>query len=160
MKFGNLNFLEPSGPLQACNGTAVPSTFTLTRLRTGSSKHWDSIPGRGRKFVSSPKRLHRFRATQCAIQWVRRALSQAVTLPWREAHHSAPPRAQVKHKWSYTSTPAPSTGCTRTITFTIYKNQRKNNMDWYFLGHLTTIYTLHIFISVRLDKMIVTRGEI
>jgi hypothetical protein len=22
MKFGNLNFLEPSGPLQACNGTA------------------------------------------------------------------------------------------------------------------------------------------
>ena len=21
MKFGNLNFLEPSGPLQACNGT-------------------------------------------------------------------------------------------------------------------------------------------
>ena len=24
MKSGNLNFLEPSGPLQACNGTAVP----------------------------------------------------------------------------------------------------------------------------------------
>jgi hypothetical protein len=22
MKFGDLNFLEPSGPLQACNGTA------------------------------------------------------------------------------------------------------------------------------------------
>ena len=22
MKYGNLNFLEPSGPLQACNGTA------------------------------------------------------------------------------------------------------------------------------------------
>jgi len=33
MKSGNLNFLEPSGPLQACNGTAVPlhknQTFTL-----------------------------------------------------------------------------------------------------------------------------------
>jgi len=25
MKSGNLNFLEPSGPLQACNGTALPS---------------------------------------------------------------------------------------------------------------------------------------
>ena len=25
MKSGNLNFLEPSGPLQACNGTASPS---------------------------------------------------------------------------------------------------------------------------------------
>ena len=24
MKSGNLNFLEPSGPFQACNGTAVP----------------------------------------------------------------------------------------------------------------------------------------
>jgi hypothetical protein len=24
MKSGNLNFLELSGPLQACNGTAVP----------------------------------------------------------------------------------------------------------------------------------------
>ena len=26
MKTGNLNFLEPSGPLQACNGIAVPFT--------------------------------------------------------------------------------------------------------------------------------------
>jgi hypothetical protein len=24
MKSGNLNILEPSGPLQACNGTALP----------------------------------------------------------------------------------------------------------------------------------------
>ena len=27
MKSGNLNFLEPSGPLQACNGTALPFFF-------------------------------------------------------------------------------------------------------------------------------------
>ena len=26
-KSGNLNFLEPSGPLQACNGTALPLPF-------------------------------------------------------------------------------------------------------------------------------------
>ena len=25
-KSGNLNFLEPSGPVQACNGTALPFT--------------------------------------------------------------------------------------------------------------------------------------
>jgi len=25
-KSGNLNFLEPSGPVQACNGTALPNT--------------------------------------------------------------------------------------------------------------------------------------
>ena len=34
MKSGNLNFLEPSGPLQACNGTDLPLpllfTFTFT----------------------------------------------------------------------------------------------------------------------------------
>ena len=30
MKYGNLNFLEPSGPLQACNGTALPlSTYMV-----------------------------------------------------------------------------------------------------------------------------------
>ena len=29
MKTGNLNFLEPSGPLQACNGTALPLPFYM-----------------------------------------------------------------------------------------------------------------------------------
>ena len=29
-KSGNLNFLEPSGPLQACNGTDLPSCKTVT----------------------------------------------------------------------------------------------------------------------------------
>jgi len=28
MKSWNLNFLEPSGPLQTCNGTALPLTDT------------------------------------------------------------------------------------------------------------------------------------
>ena len=29
MKSGNLNFLEPSGPLQACNGTDLPFTVIV-----------------------------------------------------------------------------------------------------------------------------------
>jgi len=29
MKSGNLNFLEPSGPLQGCNGTALPLPLPL-----------------------------------------------------------------------------------------------------------------------------------
>jgi hypothetical protein len=33
MKSGNLNFLEPSGPLQACNGTALIFFFTMIALR-------------------------------------------------------------------------------------------------------------------------------
>jgi hypothetical protein len=31
MKSGNLNFLEPSGPLQACNGTALPLPISIYR---------------------------------------------------------------------------------------------------------------------------------
>jgi hypothetical protein len=29
IKSGNLNFMEPSGPLQACNGTALPLPYEL-----------------------------------------------------------------------------------------------------------------------------------
>jgi len=36
MKSGNLNFLEPSGPLQACNGTALPHTRTHTHKKTSA----------------------------------------------------------------------------------------------------------------------------
>ena len=34
MKSGNLNFLEPSGPLQACNGTALPLPLPLQHTIT------------------------------------------------------------------------------------------------------------------------------
>jgi hypothetical protein len=33
MKSGNLNFLEPSGPLQSCNGTALPLLYEQYKLR-------------------------------------------------------------------------------------------------------------------------------
>ena len=36
MKSGNLNFLEPSGPLQACNGTALPFYSSLQEW-----KYWN-----------------------------------------------------------------------------------------------------------------------
>jgi len=29
MKYGNLNFLESSGPVRACNGTALPFTHVV-----------------------------------------------------------------------------------------------------------------------------------
>ena len=35
-KYGNLNFLEPSGPLLACNGTALPLPFHIIQ---GVSTH-------------------------------------------------------------------------------------------------------------------------
>jgi len=37
MKSGNLNFLEPSGPLQACNGTALPLPLPLLERGLGGS---------------------------------------------------------------------------------------------------------------------------
>ena len=33
MKSGNLNFLEPSGPLQACNGTALPLPLSIYQTK-------------------------------------------------------------------------------------------------------------------------------
>jgi hypothetical protein len=37
MKSGNLNFLEPSGPLQACNGTALPYLLCITDFKNGAN---------------------------------------------------------------------------------------------------------------------------
>ena len=38
MKSGNLNFLEPSGSLQTCNGPALPLPFTNVHVRN-TNKH-------------------------------------------------------------------------------------------------------------------------
>jgi len=44
-KSGNLNFLEPSGQLQACNGTDLPFYCATTALGTGdgTSPHWSLL---------------------------------------------------------------------------------------------------------------------
>jgi hypothetical protein len=43
MKSGNLNFLEPSGPLQACNGTALPLPFTTYNQLYYISVHFTNV---------------------------------------------------------------------------------------------------------------------
>jgi len=51
-KSGNLNFLEPSGPVQACNGTALPLPFMVVLKRKISyvlKRYEDSVL----RFVSS-----------------------------------------------------------------------------------------------------------
>jgi len=40
MKYGNLNFVEPSGPLQACNGTALPLHHCRYRIETAVPLAW------------------------------------------------------------------------------------------------------------------------
>jgi len=55
MKSGNLQFLEPSRPLQACNGTALPffttttTTTTTTELYPQPSRHCCSDHCKNRK---------------------------------------------------------------------------------------------------------------
>jgi hypothetical protein len=45
MKSGNLNFLELSGPLQACNGTALPVLLNQTRrYMEFDRRHKGSVP--------------------------------------------------------------------------------------------------------------------
>ena len=53
MKSGNLNFLEPSGPLQACNGTALP--FFIYLRRKGPRYYSDALLGAS--VAHSPKKL-------------------------------------------------------------------------------------------------------
>ena len=44
MKSGNLNFLEPSGPLQACNGTALPFFFNCVQAQVQTAQVAIRIP--------------------------------------------------------------------------------------------------------------------
>ena len=44
MKSGNLIFLEPSGPLQVCNGTALPFFYTLLSRFDVSKEIWATVP--------------------------------------------------------------------------------------------------------------------
>jgi len=43
-KSGNLNFLEPFGPVQACNGTALPSLLVFNLDASGGGRS-TSHPG-------------------------------------------------------------------------------------------------------------------
>ena len=45
-KSGNLNFLEPSGPLRACNGTALPLTFICFKAIASSSGSSHLVPAK------------------------------------------------------------------------------------------------------------------
>ena len=44
MKTGNLNFLEPSGPLKACNGTALPLPSNILTTLTSLVLHYSLCP--------------------------------------------------------------------------------------------------------------------
>jgi len=42
-KSGNLNFLESSGPVQACNGTDLPFIYRMDRLITETQRETEKL---------------------------------------------------------------------------------------------------------------------
>jgi len=102
MKSGNLNFLEPSGPLRACNGTALPLPFThlcygpiqpqghsaaegITSTKNSDYAIWESNP--------RPLAL----VAQCLHQLHHRTCPQRTTNNKRHSarSHKAPPSRNV-----------------------------------------------------------------
>ena len=98
MKSVNLNFLEPSGPLQACNGTALP--FINPKRGPGSSvgiaadyelDGSGSNPGADEIFRQSRPALG---STQPPVKWIS-GLFRGKVRPGRAADHSSPSSAAV-----------------------------------------------------------------
>ena len=60
MKSEDLNFLEPSGPLQACNGTALPFTVEVINVAFV----------RGRSYSRANEYSFRQYISQSEVDWV------------------------------------------------------------------------------------------
>jgi hypothetical protein len=62
-------------------------------------------PGRGKRFVCSPKRADRLLGPLSLLLNGYRGSVPRVKWPGSEVYHSLPSSAEVKNEWSYTSTP-------------------------------------------------------
>jgi len=95
-------------PILLISGVSVT---IVTRLQAGRPG-FISQQGQWRKLFlfSTASRTDLKPSTQPPIQCVRRALSQGVKRPRREADHSPPSSTELKSAWSYTSTPSESSG--------------------------------------------------
>jgi hypothetical protein len=92
--------LNPAVILQ---GRWIWKSVAGTGLPTGKSGFLN--PGTGKRYFSSPRppdhvwgpSIPLFSGSQCSFP--------AVKMPGRDVHNSTPPSAQVKNKWSNTTTP-------------------------------------------------------
>ena len=71
MKSGNLNFLEPSGPLQACNGTDLP------------------LPLHGR-YITFAQTISQYECLKGLLTYICAALAASSSYKIRSAAHSRP----------------------------------------------------------------------
>ena len=51
LKSGSLNLLEPSGPVQSCNGTVLPFNFSLNRLTPNDQYMGRTAPLTSKRFI-------------------------------------------------------------------------------------------------------------
>ena len=72
MKCGNLNYLEPSEPLQACNGTDLPLPLPFLDI--------------GEWLISLPGRFHLVKET-CTCQALVWGLNTGPSSPWPRPYH-------------------------------------------------------------------------
>ena len=64
MKSRNLNFMEPSGPLQACNRTALPLAFTTTTTTTTTT--YCNFHNNNQQLLLLIKRYNLFKVLACS----------------------------------------------------------------------------------------------
>ena len=110
LKSGNFNLLEPSGPVQACNGIGLPllplrsrgsSVIIVTRLSSERSGFRISISVR---VFCPPQKVQKFSVpNQPPIRRISETFPR-VTRPEHDCKHIPPSSADVKNEWSYTST--------------------------------------------------------
>jgi len=71
-----------------------PDTFQIalvvTRLPDGQPRNHGSVPGKNKKFVSSPKRQDRFRGPSSLLFYENEGLYTVVKWPQRKSDHSPP----------------------------------------------------------------------
>ena len=93
---GNLNFLEPSGPLQACNRTALPLYHFVGEVHVADnlkpiwlflwafSEHYSLCAGSRISSMKLPKQFLLNSVLKCAVQEVRHGCRSLVRKPLRE----------------------------------------------------------------------------
>jgi len=80
MKSGNLKFLEPSGPLQACSGTALAFFFTE---RTGTENNF-------KVKVKAKSEEYRLRVFKNRVMRRCEQKGERVRGGWRKLYHEGP----------------------------------------------------------------------
>ena len=98
MKSGNLNFLEPSGPLQACNGTALP--FTYPTLQKNEDEEIDASVsyngcGKSKLHYEETKILVISKFGICSISRISVAEKSCIFKPKYNVHNYSPSRGQT-----------------------------------------------------------------